>query len=92
MDLENIMLSDVSQAQKVKGHMLSFMWKLELYSKCTQKYIYELYIYISLYIKYIYRYGVFENEKYWNVGSVYEDNIMHCTVSCWIIGEQSDKE
>jgi hypothetical protein len=30
MELENISLSEISQAQKVKGHMFSFMWKLDL--------------------------------------------------------------
>lgn len=29
MELENIMLSKISQTQKVKGHMFSVMWKLE---------------------------------------------------------------
>jgi hypothetical protein len=28
MELENIILSDVSQAQKTKGRMFSHMWKL----------------------------------------------------------------
>jgi hypothetical protein len=29
MELENFMLSEVSQAQKVKGHMFSFIWKVD---------------------------------------------------------------
>jgi hypothetical protein len=30
MELENFMLSEVSQAQKVKGHVFPCMWKLDL--------------------------------------------------------------
>jgi hypothetical protein len=42
MKLENIMLSEVSQAQKIKGHMFfPHMWKVDLQDKCTQKYIYD---------------------------------------------------
>jgi hypothetical protein len=33
-----------------------------------------------------------ENEKYWNNPSAYEYNIMHCTVSCWILGEHGGRE
>jgi hypothetical protein len=33
-----------------------------------------------------------ENEKYWNNPSTYEYNIMHYTVSCWISGEQGNRE
>ena len=28
MDLENIMLSEISQSQKVEGHVFSHMWEL----------------------------------------------------------------
>jgi hypothetical protein len=28
-----------------------------------------------------------ENEKYWNNPSIYECNIIHYTVSCWMLGE-----
>jgi hypothetical protein len=31
-------------------------------------------------------------EKYWNNPSIYEYNIMDCTVSCWILGEHGDRE
>jgi hypothetical protein len=33
-----------------------------------------------------------ENEKYWNSPSLYDYNIMHCTVSCWMLGEHGDGE
>jgi hypothetical protein len=33
-----------------------------------------------------------ENEKYWNNPSICEYNIMHCTVSCWILEEHGDRE
>jgi hypothetical protein len=33
-----------------------------------------------------------ENEKYWNNPYVYKYNIMHHTVSCWILGEHGDRE
>jgi hypothetical protein len=31
-----------------------------------------------------------QNEKYWNNPSIYD--IMHCTVSCWTLGEYCDRE
>jgi hypothetical protein len=33
-----------------------------------------------------------ENEKYWKILFIYEYNIMHCTVSCQILGEHGDGE
>jgi hypothetical protein len=30
MKLENIMISEVSQVQKVEGHIFSHMWKIDL--------------------------------------------------------------
>jgi hypothetical protein len=36
-----------------------------------------------------------ENEKCWNIASVYEDNVTQCTVIVkfhWIIGEQGARE
>jgi hypothetical protein len=30
--------------------------------------------------------------KYWNNPSIYEYNIMYCTVSCWTLGEHGDRE
>jgi hypothetical protein len=33
-----------------------------------------------------------ENEKYWNKPSIYEYNIMRCTVSCWLLKEHDDRE
>jgi hypothetical protein len=35
---------------------------------------------------------ILENEKYWNLASVYEGNIMQCTVSCWMLGEHGERE
>jgi hypothetical protein len=32
------------------------------------------------------------NEKYWNNPSINEYNIMHGTVSYWILGEHGDRE
>jgi hypothetical protein len=29
--------------------------------------------------------------KYWNNSSIYEYNIMHYTVSCWILVEHGDR-
>jgi hypothetical protein len=39
MEMENIMLSEVSQFQKDKGHILPHVWKLDLRDL---KYIYDL--------------------------------------------------
>jgi hypothetical protein len=33
-----------------------------------------------------------ENEKYWNSSAINEYNIMHYTVSYWILGEYGDRE
>jgi hypothetical protein len=33
-----------------------------------------------------------ETEKYWNNPSMYEYNIMHCIVRCWMLGEHGDRE
>jgi hypothetical protein len=33
-----------------------------------------------------------ENKKYWNNPSIYEYNIMHYTVFCWLLGEHGDRE
>jgi hypothetical protein len=33
-----------------------------------------------------------ENENYWNNPSVYECNVMHCTVNCWILGKHGDRK
>jgi hypothetical protein len=37
MELEDIMLSEVSQVQKDKGHVFSHMWKIDSTDKCTYK-------------------------------------------------------
>jgi hypothetical protein len=36
MQLEDIILSEVSQAQKDKGHLLSLMWKIDPKQTYTQ--------------------------------------------------------
>jgi hypothetical protein len=33
-----------------------------------------------------------KNEKYWNNPSIYEHNIMHCTVICWLLGDHGDRQ
>jgi hypothetical protein len=35
---------------------------------------------------------ILDNEKYWKNPSIYEYNIMQCTVSCWILGELCYRE
>jgi hypothetical protein len=30
--------------------------------------------------------------KFWNKPFIYEYNIMHCNVSCWILGKHGDRE
>jgi hypothetical protein len=54
MELEIIMLSKVNQILKEKGHMFSFMWKIDLKVKCIHKYINDLthtcmHIYVCVY-------------------------------------------
>jgi hypothetical protein len=38
------------------------------------------------------RKNMLENEKYWNTSSIHEYNIMHCAVSCWMLGEHGERE
>jgi hypothetical protein len=33
-----------------------------------------------------------ENEKSWDRPSVYEYNIIYCTVNCWILEDSGDRE
>jgi hypothetical protein len=102
MELENVMLNEVSQPVKVKV----------TFSLMCGRYTCKLNVHIDTYIIFMHicikwrreqdcisesvweHYGMWEKERRmlgsekWNIPSICENNITQCTLSCWIIGNR----
>jgi hypothetical protein len=58
MELENIILSDVSQIQKTKGYMFSLMYGIQAQYKYKQ-----YYMYLEIYTEHVFKHGTGRGEQ-----------------------------